>query len=159
MSTKMTRLVLALGAMAMAGGAMADGSATVAATATVLAPLAISVGQALDFGSFALKDQTAIGTVLIGVAADTATLSNTIATSVGNTTTKRGSVTLSGVALATYSIAVSSSATVAAAGEAPRVTIDVAFLELKNTGAAMKESIGTFWTIIQGPGSSSAIAA
>ena len=40
----------------------------------------------------------------------------------------------------------------------PRVTIDVAFLELKNTGAAMKESIGTFRTIIQGPGSSSAVA-
>jgi len=43
--------------------------------------------------------------------------------------------------------------------QAPRVTIDVAFLELKNTGAAMKESIGTFRTIIQGPGSSSAVAA
>jgi hypothetical protein len=41
----------------------------------------------------------------------------------------------------------------------PRVTIDVAFLELKNTGAAMKDSIGTFRTIIQGSGSSSAVAA
>ena len=41
----------------------------------------------------------------------------------------------------------------------PRVTIDVAFLDLKNTGAAMKESIGTFRTIIQGPGSRSAVAA
>ncbi len=40
---------------------------------------------------------------------------------------------------------------------APRVTIDVAFLELKNTGAAMKESIGTFRTIIQGPSSSSSV--
>lgn len=43
--------------------------------------------------------------------------------------------------------------------EPPRVTIDVAFLDLKNTGAAMKESIGTFRTIIQGPGSRSAVAA
>ena len=43
-------------------------------------------------------------------------------------------------------------------GVPPRVTIDVAFLEPKNTGAAMKESIGTFRTIIQGSGSSSAFA-
>ena len=41
----------------------------------------------------------------------------------------------------------------------PRVKIDVAFLEPKNPGAAMKESIGTFRTIIQGPGSRSAVAA
>jgi hypothetical protein len=44
-------------------------------------------------------------------------------------------------------------------GKALLVTIDVAFLELKSTGAAMKESIGTFRTIIQGQGSSSAVAA
>jgi hypothetical protein len=41
----------------------------------------------------------------------------------------------------------------------PRVTIVVAFLETKNMGAAMKDSSGTLWTIIQGPGSSSAVAA
>jgi hypothetical protein len=41
----------------------------------------------------------------------------------------------------------------------PRVTIVVAFLEPKNTGAAMKEICGTLRTIIQGPGSSSAVAA
>lgn len=41
----------------------------------------------------------------------------------------------------------------------PRVTIVVAFLEPKNTGAAMKEICGTLRTIIQRPGSSSAVAA
>ena len=41
----------------------------------------------------------------------------------------------------------------------PRVTIVVAFLEPKNTGAAMKEICGTLRTIIQRPCSGSAVAA
>jgi hypothetical protein len=46
-----------------------------------------------------------------------------------------------------------------AMGVPPRVTIVVASLETKNTGAAMKEFSGTLRTIIQGPGSSPAVAA
>jgi prepilin-type N-terminal cleavage/methylation domain-containing protein len=42
---------------------------------------------------------------------------------------------------------------------APRVTIVVASLEPRTLGAAMKEISGTLRTIIQGPGSSSAVAA
>jgi hypothetical protein len=42
---------------------------------------------------------------------------------------------------------------------APRVTIVVASLEIKNMGAAMKDISGTLRTIIQGPSSSSAVAA
>ena len=45
------------------------------------------------------------------------------------------------------------------AAASPRVTIVVASLELKNTGAAKKEICGTLRTNIQGPGSSSAVAA
>jgi hypothetical protein len=41
----------------------------------------------------------------------------------------------------------------------PRVTIVVASLEPRTLGAAMKEISGTLRTIIQGPGSSSAVAA
>ena len=40
-----------------------------------------------------------------------------------------------------------------------RVTIVVASLEPRTLGAAMKEISGTLRTIIQGPGSSSAVAA
>jgi hypothetical protein len=43
--------------------------------------------------------------------------------------------------------------------KAPRVTIVVASLEPRTLGAAMKEISGTLRTIIQGPGSSSAVAA
>jgi hypothetical protein len=42
---------------------------------------------------------------------------------------------------------------------APRVTIVVAFLNPRILGSAMKEISGTLRTIIQGPGSSSAVAA
>jgi hypothetical protein len=42
---------------------------------------------------------------------------------------------------------------------APRVTIVVALLEPRTLGAAMKESSGTLRTIIQRPGSRSAVAA
>jgi len=41
----------------------------------------------------------------------------------------------------------------------PRVTIVVASLEPRTPGAAMKDISGTLRTIIQGPGSSSAVAA
>jgi hypothetical protein len=41
----------------------------------------------------------------------------------------------------------------------PRVPIVVASLEPRTLGAAMKEISGTLRTIIQGPGSSSAVAA
>lgn len=43
--------------------------------------------------------------------------------------------------------------------KAPCVTIVVASLEPRTLGAAMKEISGTLRTIIQGPGSSSAVAA
>jgi hypothetical protein len=42
---------------------------------------------------------------------------------------------------------------------APRVTMVVASLEPRTLGAAMKDISGTLRTIIQGPGSSSAVAA
>jgi hypothetical protein len=43
--------------------------------------------------------------------------------------------------------------------DAPRVTIVVVSLETKNMGTAMKDISGTLRTIIQGPGSSPAVAA
>jgi hypothetical protein len=52
MSTKMTKLVLALGAMAMAGGAMAQSFANtqVTASATVIRPITIAKVTNLNFG-------------------------------------------------------------------------------------------------------------
>jgi hypothetical protein len=63
MSMKMTKLVLAIGAMAMAGGAMAaTDSAT--ATATVIAPMTVVKSANLAFGNFAVGSVTA-GTLAV----------------------------------------------------------------------------------------------
>ncbi|WP_210546570.1 DUF4402 domain-containing protein [Rhodoferax sp. PAMC 29310] len=67
MSMKITKLVLVIGAMAMAGGAMAAGSdsmGTAAVNATVLAPIVITKNVDLNFGTFAPDKETA-GTVVI----------------------------------------------------------------------------------------------
>jgi hypothetical protein len=67
MSTKLTKLVLAIGAMTLAGGAWAAGSdstATAAVNATVVAPIAIAKNADLSFGTFA-PDVEAAGTVVI----------------------------------------------------------------------------------------------
>lgn len=63
MSTKMTKLVLAMGAMVMAGGAMADqsASATAATEAVVVKPIVISKSTDLLFGRLT----STVGTVEI----------------------------------------------------------------------------------------------
>ena len=63
MSTKMTKLVLAVGAMAMAGGAMA---ANVDASATATVVVAIQIGKDADlaFGKF-IASPTLAGTVVV----------------------------------------------------------------------------------------------
>jgi Domain of unknown function (DUF4402) len=53
MNTKLTKLVLAIGATMMAAGALAADNATATATATVLAPVAVSKSADLSFGNFA----------------------------------------------------------------------------------------------------------
>jgi hypothetical protein len=55
MNTKMTKLALALGALVMAGGAMAA-TANLTATATVITPIAITQTVPLAFGSFSTSE-------------------------------------------------------------------------------------------------------
>ena len=54
MNTKMSKLALAIGALVMAGGAMAQSTATTnsaTANANVIAPITITNGQTLEFGN------------------------------------------------------------------------------------------------------------
>ena len=53
MNTKLHKLVLAVGATAMMTGVMAADNATATASATVLAPIAVSKSADLSFGNFA----------------------------------------------------------------------------------------------------------
>jgi hypothetical protein len=96
MSTKMTKLVLAIGAMAMAGGAMAAeaNTATGHASAAVLNPISIAedATQHLNFGK--VYGNVAGGTVILTAAATTV-VSGT-ASQVATSGTSSGKFTVSG---------------------------------------------------------------
>ena len=67
MSTKLTKLALAMGAMVLASSAMAQSSATEAsatANATVIRPIAVAKGLSLEFGNIV----AGAGTVVIAAA-------------------------------------------------------------------------------------------
>jgi hypothetical protein len=66
MSMKMTKLVLAIGAMAMAGGAMAAANnATANATVTVVSPIEVAKTTDLAFGKVAIPSSGATATTVV----------------------------------------------------------------------------------------------
>lgn len=100
MSTKMTKLVLAIGAMVMAGGAMAvTNTATADATATLVTPLTITKNTNLVFGTLAVPDAT-VSSVTLSV--DTGGTQAGTANKVGTQTKSAASFTVAGAISLAY---------------------------------------------------------
>ncbi|MDB5930065.1 MAG: hypothetical protein JWR60_1772 [Polaromonas sp.] len=103
MTTKMNKLALAIGALVMAGGAMAQSTATDTGTAnaTVIVPITIAATETLEFGTIV----AAAGTVTVA-AADGARTNSVPALSAGTQegTVRAGTFTVGGQEDYTYSI-------------------------------------------------------
>ena len=104
MNTKMSKLALAIGALVMAGGAMAVDTqeATASATATVITPLTIANNTALIFGSIA-QNKGLAGTVVVTPASGRSTTGGALLPAVG-TAGAAATFTVTGEGTSAYTI-------------------------------------------------------
>jgi len=130
MSTKMTKLALAIGAMVMVGGAMAA-DATGTASATVINPITVSEARALAFGSVTASVTTA-GTVAL-TAVDEAVKTDTTVSSTG--TQQSGKFTVLGGDSNSYTITVPATASLASTSSNDAADMTVTLTQSKTSGS------------------------
>lgn len=138
MSTKMTKLVLAMGAMVMAGGAMAA-TASAPASAVVIAPIAVSKAANLSFGNFAPGSG---GTVTVNTDG-TRTGSGVILSAVNGTALGAAKFDVTGTGAATYSVAYTGSSVSLASTETPEDTMVYAMCSALTPAATCSGTVST----------------
>ena len=133
MNTKMSKLALAIGALVMAGGAMAQSTATTnsaTANANVIAPITITNGQTLEFGNVV----AGAGTVTIA-ANGTRTDSTTALTPGGQQGTVRAATfNVAGEGTSTYAITLPSTDVTLSDGAGTPHTMTVNAFKVAGTG-------------------------
>ena len=133
MNTKMSKLALAIGALVMAGGAMAQSTATTndaTANANVIAPITIANGLTLEFGNVV----AGAGTVTIA-ANGTRTDSTTALTPGGQQGTIRAATfNMAGEGTSTYAITLPSTDVTLSDGAGTPHTMTVNAFKVAGTG-------------------------
>ena len=144
MNTKMSKLALAIGALVMAGGAMAQSTATTndaTANANVIAPITIANGLTLEFGNVV----AGAGTVTIAAATGNRTDSVPALTPGGQKGTVRAATfNVTGEGTSTYAITLPSNAVTLSDGAGVPNTMTVnAFTVAAGTTGSVTGTVGT----------------
>lgn len=122
MNSKMTKLMMAIGAMALAGGAMAA-DATATASAVVAAPIAITKATDLDFGRVFAGN----GTVTLTSDNNVALTGNSIPLPVAGGTRTAARFNVTGDGANTFSIDISASDALLTSSGSGNPTMGVSF--------------------------------
>lgn len=134
MNTKMSKLALAIGALVMAGGAMAQSTATTndaTANANVIAPITIANGLTLEFGNVV----AGAGTVTIAAATGNRTDSVPALTPGGQKGTVRAATfNVAGEGTSTYAITLPSTDVTLSDGAGTPHTMTVNAFKVAGTG-------------------------
>lgn len=142
MNTKMSKLALAIGALVMAGGVMAQTTATTndaTANATVIAPITIANGLTLEFG----KVVAGAGTVTIAAADGARTDAPAALTPGGQRGTVRAATfNVTGDGASTYAITLPSADVSLSDGATHTMTVN-AFTVAAGTTGSVAGAIGT----------------
>lgn len=143
MNTKLSKLVVAIGALVMAGGAMAQSTATGTGTAnaTVIKPITIAAGSTLEFGNVV----AGAGTVTVAAADGVRTDSDTALTPGGQKGTIRAATfNVAGEAASTYSITIPTTAiTLSDSATTPNTMTATAFTVVAGTSGTVSGLVGT----------------
>lgn len=150
MNTKMNKIALTLGALMMAGGAMAQSTATATATAnaTIVAPITIANGATLEFGNVVAGS----GTVVISSAGGRTDSSTALTPGTQRGTFRNATFNVTGEGAYTYVITLPTTAVTLTGPASNTMTVGTFTVEAGTSGSVSGTTSGAIGTLAAGVG-------
>ena len=153
MNTKMNKIAMAIGALVMAGGAMAQSTATTStatANATIVAPITIANGATLEFGNVVAGS----GTVVISSAGGRTDSSTALTPGTQRGTFRNATFNVTGEGAYTYVITLPTTpVTLSDTATTPNtMTVDTFTVAAGTSGSVVGTTSGAIGTLVSGAG-------
>ena len=151
MNTKMNKIAMAIGALVMAGGAMAQSTATTStatANATIVAPITIANGATLEFGNVVAGS----GTVVISSAGGRTDSSTALTPGTQRGTFRNATFNVTGEGAYTYVITLPTTAVTLTGPASNTMTVGTFTVEAGTSGSVSGTTSGAIGTLASGAG-------